>query len=122
MTKTLGGVYTFEQAQKRLEAFEEFLKAKGINIEPGTELERCTLNIYDVLYKHNDYKIQNQYEDIRPWIRNILGMNNLIYLLLEIKDHPCIDQTVEHLAMLNEGNPLQNVPTSVIYESSNKIF
>jgi hypothetical protein len=122
MTNTTGSVYTFNQARKKMEVFESFLKERDIIIEPGSELESFTLNIYDVLYKQLDPKIQNQYEDIRPWIRNILGMNNLIHLILEIKDHPSIEQLLEHLLMLNKGNPLQNVPTSVLDDSSNKIF
>ena len=115
-------MYSFEQAVQNLEAFEFFLSENRIQINPGSELERLCLSIFDVLYKHNVPVSQNPNTDIRPWLRDILGMNTLIYKILKIKDYPSIKTIIPHLDLLNQGNPLQNVLTPVTDQASNKIF
>lgn len=115
-------MYSFEQATQRFEAFESFLLENGIRIKPESELERLCLSIYDVLYKHNVPASQDPNADIRPLLRDILGMNALIHKILKVKDCPTVKTIVAHLDLLNQGNPLQNVLTPVTDQASNKIF
>ena len=115
-------MYSFEQASKRLEAFKAFLGKHDIQIEANSDLKRLALSIVDVLYKHDFPAHQDPNMDIRPWLRDVLGMNDLIHKILRVKDHPSISKVVAHLRLLNKGCPLQNVQTLVTDQASNKLF
>jgi hypothetical protein len=78
--------------------------------------------VHDVLYKHRVPSSQDPLADIRPWLREALGMNALIHKLLRVEHHASFKQITKHLSLLNSGFPPQNIPASVLDQSSNKIF
>lgn len=114
--------YSFEEADQRVEQFERLLRQNGIAIQPNSPLERLCLSVHDVLYKHRVPSSQDPLADIRPWLREVIGMNDLIHKLLRVQHHASFRQMARHLSLLNSGYPLQNIPTSVLDQSSNKIF
>jgi hypothetical protein len=66
--------------------------------------------------------LRRKIADIRPWLREVLGMNDLIHKLLRVQHHASFKQITKHLSLLNSGFPPQNIPASVLDQSSNKIF
>ena len=115
-------VYTHAEAAKRLEAIEALLNSNGVQIKQGSELERLSLNVFDVLEKHQDPSLQDDSIDVSEWLREVLGMNHLIGLLLDVAGHPSFAQLIPHLRLLNDGLPAQNSPSSVLDQASNKLF
>ncbi len=112
--------YTYFEAEKLLEEFEQLLKQYGIEIEQDSELECLCLNIIDVVEKHLKPNLRNPQEDIRPYFREFLGLQDLISKIIKAKDHPNFVTLIPHLRKLNISNPLQNVNTSILNQENNK--
>lgn len=114
--------YTMEEAVERLTKFEALLLAHNIRINRGGQLERLSLNIIDVLEKHKAPDTQDDHRDIRPWLREIVGMNHLIALILDVAGSQSFGQIVPHLRLLNDAMAPQNTPACVTDAGSNKLF
>jgi hypothetical protein len=114
--------YTMKEAGERLQAFELLLREHGITIKVGGDFERLALNVIDVFDKHLDPAKQQGHDDIRRWLREIVGMSHLIALVLSVRDHESFGQLLAHLRLLNEATAPQNSPSVVTDAASNKMF
>jgi hypothetical protein len=115
-------MYSFADAEAQVKEFEGFLVARGIRVENGSDLERLCLNVFDVLHKHQVPAHQNAQADVRPWLREVLGMNQLIRQVLRVRHHPDVAKLDGHLRLLNRGLPAQNVAAPVTDAAANKVF
>lgn len=114
--------YSFSKAQDDFEKFETLLRTKGIPVVPNSDLERLGLSVYDLLFRHEHPEIQNSNDDIRPFVREALGLNDLVGKVLKIKGNPSFGSLLDHFRLLNKGNPQQNAVTLVTDQASNKLF
>ena len=114
--------YSFQDADKLVDEFESFINSHGVYINRGSQLEILLLIINEVLLKHKMPSLQDKYSNIIPWLRDVMGMNNLILRILRVKNHSSIENIVPHLELLNSGNPIQNTRSPVTDQASNKLF
>jgi hypothetical protein len=102
--------------------FERVLKSYGINIAPGSDLERIGLNLTEILEKQRYPKLVDPYLDVRPYFSEVLGLSDFVRKIVEVKDHPDFKSLLPHLSLLNNSSLLQNVRSPVTDQGSNKIF
>jgi hypothetical protein len=115
--------YTFAHAQNLVMRFEGLLSRIGITIRPGSILERLCLNTIDLCEKHEHPELRPADSvDLRPTYREMVGLFDLLVKLVSCEGHPSFPQLGPHLRLLNEGNPLQSVTTSVLDQENNKLF
>jgi hypothetical protein len=114
--------FSFDKVQRVAEEFEELLRTEGISVQPGSALERMTLSLYDVIYRHK-LKIRSSTEsDIRKIAGDVAAVGELAFQILQVKEHPDFSQLAAHLPLLNVGEVAQNRPHSVLDAAGNKIF
>jgi hypothetical protein len=113
--------YRFGHAEATALALEALLAEHGIAIRPNSALEQATLNIFDVLYRRAPEKPEAR-EDIRLTFKHLIGLTELGGLLLSVRQHPSFPQLGKHLHLLNEGQALQNMPSSQLDAATNKVF
>src|SRR5437667_6896171 len=103
-------------------ALEGLLAKHGIAILPGSAFEQHVLSVLHLVHRKSVGGIRAEDEDIRPLYRTLIGVHELAALLLEIQDSPQFASLVPHLRLLNEGNVLQNSPSSGSDQATNKLF
>ncbi len=113
---------SFADANKGVDALETVLERFEIRIEPGSLLESIALGLHELEQKHRSPALQDDHQDIRPLLRESLGMNHLAQLILRVQGHPDFPELVNHLHLLNECNPLPNETTTVLDQGANKAF
>ena len=113
--------YTYFDVEKLVQDFELILNQYGIEIQRSSELERLCLNIIDIKEKHPKPNLRAPHEDIRPYFRELLGLQDLMSKVVRAKDHPRFCSIIPHLKKLNIANPLQNINTSVLNAENNKL-
>jgi hypothetical protein len=115
--------YTFAHAQDLVMRFERVLLSIGIKIKPGSVLEQLCLNTVDLCEKHEHPELRPADSvDVRPSYREMVGLFDLLVKLVSCEGHPAFPQLAKHLQLLNAGNPLQSVSTSVLDQENNKLF
>jgi hypothetical protein len=115
--------YTFAHAQNLVMRFERLLVGIGIKIRPGSVLEQLCLNTIDLCEKHEHPELRPADSvDVRPSYRGMVGLFDLLVKLVSCEGHPSFPRLGPHLRLLNEGNPLQSVSTSVLDQENNKLF
>ena len=117
-----GQVYTFLETEKLVSDFEYILKKYEINIESGSELERLCLNITDIVEQHVKPHLRNSKVDIRPYFRELIGLQDLMVKIVKSADNPKFSTILPYLKKLNVSSPLQNIKTSVLNQENNRIF
>jgi hypothetical protein len=113
--------YRLSQAAERTVALEGLLRSHGIVVQTGTHLERMALNVFDALYQRES-STSDQTADIREPIKHLIGLNELACLILGVQQHPEFFKLVPFLRLLNEGMSIQNMPSPVIDQATNKVF
>ncbi len=113
--------YGFDHARQTAFAFESLLRQHGITIRAGSQLEQATLSVLDVLY-YKEVGGQRDLDDIRPKFRDMIGLTELGGLVLSVKNHPSFRSLLKHLALLNDGVALQNLPSPERDQATNKVF
>ena len=114
--------YTFFDADKLVDEFESVLSENGLNIVPGSELERLCLNITDLVEKHLKPHLRDENIDYRPYFRECLGLTDLITKIVKSSKHVNFQTVLPYLKKLNDNNPIQNAKTSVLDQYNNKLF
>lgn len=115
--------YTFAHARDLVMRFERVIKTVGIDIRNGSILERLCLNTIDLCEKHEHPELRPSDEiDVRPSYREMVGLFDLLVKLVSCASHSDFPQLIPHLRLLNDGNPLQSVDTSVLDQENNKLF
>jgi hypothetical protein len=115
--------YTFAHAQDLVMRFERVLLGIEIKIQPGSVLEQLCLNTVDLCEKHERPELRPADSvDIRPSYREMVGLFDLLVKIVSCARHPAFPQLAPHLKLLNAGNPLQSVSTSVLDQDNNKLF
>lgn len=115
--------YTFAHAQDLVMRFERVLKSIEIQIQPDSILERLCLNTIDLCEKHEHPELRPAHSvDVRPSYREMVGLFDLLVKLVSCERHPAFQRLAPHLHLLNAGNPLQSVSTSVLDQENNKLF
>ena len=112
--------YTFEQAEAQVNEFEALLNRQGINIIPGSALERLALRAKEVLEKRIHPKQRDVDEDMRLLFREMIGFCDLSSKVIAAESHHDFSKLVPHLRKLNL--PLQNCPTPSTDQENNKVF
>jgi len=114
--------YSMADAKLRLDAFEDLLRASGLEIKRGSDLERLALGVIDLHEKHLRPELQDGSADIRAWMRETVGFNQLVALILAVKDTARFEQLVPHLHLLNAATTTQNAWAPCTDAASNKLF
>jgi hypothetical protein len=113
--------YRLSQAAERTIALERLLRSHGIIVQTGTHLETMALNVFDALYLRES-STSDESADIREPIKHLIGLNELACLILGVQQHPEFFKLVPFLRLLNEGMSIQNMPSPVIDQATNKVF
>jgi hypothetical protein len=122
-TVRMPDTYTFAHARELTFRFESLLKSVGITIRSSSVLERLCLNTIDLCEKHEHPELRpGNSVDLRPSYREMVGLYDFLVKLVAAGTHPDFPQLLPHLRLLNEGNPLQSVNTSVLDQENNKLF
>lgn len=112
---------SLRQAQERVVALEQLFRHHGIPIEPGKPLEAIALSVFDALYQR-ETPTPNNAADVRVAFKHLIGLNELAGMTLAVKDHPEFHKLIPHLRLLNEGVGIQNMPSPVRDQATNKVF
>jgi hypothetical protein len=118
----LGQVTTLAELEKLTFEFEAVLKEHGLGIKQGTDLERVSLAVLDLLGKHLKPVLQDPLQNIRPYFGDVLGLWTFMTKIVRHKNHPDFQQIVPHLALLNKGQVAQNRRTPISDDACNKLF
>src|SRR6267143_2223721 len=94
---------SFEEIEGQVKEFEQILKAHGLVIQPGSDLEAACLSVTDVLGKHHSPELRDPREDIRLVFTEVLGIWSFLTKIVRLSTHPGFSQFIEHLKLLNEG-------------------
>jgi hypothetical protein len=115
--------HTFSEAEQLVMRFERLLKSINIEIRRGSVLETLCLNTIDLYHKHEHPEIRpGDSIDVRPRYREMVGLFDLLVKLVSCEGHRAFSRLTPHLRLLNDGNPLQSVTTSVLDQENNKLF
>ena len=114
--------WRYDSAEASALALEQLLAKHGIAILPGSAFEQHVLSVLHLVHRKTAGGIRTEDEDIRPLYRTLIGVHELASLLLEIQDSPHFGSLVPHLRLLNDGNALQNSPSSGRDQATNKLF
>jgi hypothetical protein len=114
-------LYSYKEAFSMVEEFELLMSTKGMKISKDSQLERICNNVKKLSDPNFNFE---PFEDIRPFYREVLGLNDLIIKLLSIKHHIRFDVLIKHLSLLNEDTTIPQTMKHVItnQNNSNKIF
>ncbi len=113
--------YRIGQAQDRAVRLESLLRQHGVELSSNAPLEAIALSVFQVLYQRDDGPADDA-ADIRDQWKHLIGMNELAGLLLSVKNHPEFGKLVPALQLLNQGMSIQNMPSPVLDEATNKVF
>jgi hypothetical protein len=120
---------SFEVLEQRTFAFEALLKrqriglaSNGIEVERGSALEAACLVAVDLNYQHKAGAPSDPCEDLRPALRVVVGLRQLIEMILRAEKHREFSELVPHLHLLNKGSAPQNVPAPPTDQASNKLL
>jgi hypothetical protein len=114
--------YSLEDASNRVINFQDLLRKHGITISPNSELDRISYIVLEQYEKHKHPELRNSMVDIRPEIREALGLNDFIIKIIAVSGHPDFDKLVPHLRLLNSSSIPQTTRSSVSDQGSNKLF
>lgn len=114
--------YTFENAEKMVDEFEEILKKHGIEIKNRSDLERVCLNVKEIrdLWANPPEKFNRK--DIRRNLSEVMGLMDLIRKIIWLHKRPGFIQLLPYFSLLNEGSVPQNTESGVTDQASNKLF
>ncbi len=113
--------FGFKQAQERVLALEGLFNAHGVPFKPGTQLEQIALNVFDAMYQRESLAPDNT-ADVRVTLKHLIGLNELAGMILLVRDHPEFPKLIPLLGLLNEGAGIQNMPSPVKDQATNKVF
>lgn len=120
---------SFEELEQRAFAFEELLRRQktpetkdGIEVQQGSELEEACLAAVDLNYQHKAGAPHDPRKDLRPVLRVVVGLRQLVEMILRAEKHPEFHKLVPHLQLLNKGSVPQNTPAPATDQASNKIL
>ena len=113
--------YSFDRAQQLADEFRALLQTFGIDLEPGSSLERMSLSVADIVSRRNSPGSRDRM-DIRTLFGDQAALTDLAFQVLQVRDHSDFDQLLGHLRLLNHGEASQNRPASQMDQAANKIF
>jgi glutamyl-tRNA synthetase len=115
-------LYSFDDAERRINEFESLLRHLDIVIKPGSILEQMCLKTMDVLDKHRHPETIDTTQDLRQDLAEVIGLQDIVRKILRHKNHPDFPQLLKHLRLLNDCSPTQNTSAKVTDVGSNKTF
>lgn len=120
---------SFEELEQRAFAFEALLRRQkasktnqAIEVEPGSDLEDACLNAVDLNYQHKAGAPLDPRKDMRPALRVVLGLRQVVEMLLRAEGHPEFSKLIPHLRLLNKGSVAQNTVAPSTDQASNKLL
>jgi hypothetical protein len=113
--------YRIGQVQDRALRLESLLRQHGIELPSKAALEAIALSVFEVLYQREGGST-DEAADIRDQWKHLIGMNELAGMILGVKDHPEFRKLVPALRLLNQGVSIQNMPSPVRDQATNKVF
>ncbi|HWF59918.1 MAG TPA: hypothetical protein VN666_06375 [Nitrospira sp.] len=113
---------TYLELERLIYAFEAILERFGIQIQPGSELEKACCSVLEAMGKSQNANICDPREDIRHGFTEVLGIWFFLKRIVRLEDHAGFPQFVPHLALLNKGTVVQNKRAPLCQEATNKIF
>lgn len=116
-----GALSSFAEADLLTEELERVLRAVGIEIGKGNDLERLCLNLKKLLDLHTQ-QAQSGKEDLRDPFREAVGFRHIAKLIVDASKLGGFAAAIPHLKLLNEGKVLQNEPAPREDPASNKLF
>ena len=122
------------QAEHRIEArwhrseakaaaveLDAVLRSRGITIAPGSPLEAHLLEAIRLADWIEDPTVEPE-GDIRAMYRSAMGVHELATAVLAALCSEESDSLVPHLRLLGEGSALQNQPSGIRDQATNKLF
>lgn len=103
------GFTSFAQIQHEVEEFASILRARGIDITPGSPLEQMCLTLLGLEEKRQNRALIDNNEDIRVSLRSALGLHDLIRRIVRLHQRPEFSNLEGHLRLLNSSTVAQNV-------------
>lgn len=119
--RSAADIATFSALEDKTLEFESLLKQHGITVRPGSEFEAACLATMDLKHRR-DTKQTAVTDDLRPALRVVVGLRQLVEMTLLNRSHAEFSRLVPHLSLLNEGSPTQNTPAPRTDEASNKLL
>lgn len=113
--------YRLGQAEQRTLRLEALLRKHGLHIASTSALEAIALSVFQVLYERESPPFEN-FADVRERWKHLIGMNELAGLILSVEAHPEFAKLIPALDLLNQGMSIQNMPSSVRDQATNKVF
>lgn len=114
--------FSFYEGQDVVLKFESLLKANGIEIEYGGDLETKYWSVFEVLFRFEQHKKREDSEDYRSLFRDFSALFDLALKIMSIKDHQDFPRLLPHLRKLNKCNSALNSPSPITDQNANKII
>lgn len=103
-------------------SFEKRLHDIGIEISTNSDLYTIGCKLMEHHEKVLNKEKVDEFEDIRHSITEVLGYSNFVNKLSPMLDSEYIDRIKPHLELLGSSNILQNSPSKISDQGSNKLF
>lgn len=108
-----------EESAFRLEAL---LRQHGVTIQPGSALEEAVLTVMQVSEYKKAGTAPTSVGEFKKQYRTLIGCHELSSMILAVGEDSQFPALLPHLALLNQGQPLQNIPANGRDEAANKVF
>lgn len=121
-------IYSLETAAERLSEFDKLLAQYGIAYDKNKIYYRSAYRVLEMLEAHKKKIELNEHEDIRPLIREAIGLNDFLVKILSVKDLANFKLLIPHLRKIAKGSLAQTVSATfkdqdaVSVHHSNKLF
>jgi hypothetical protein len=113
-------MYSFQDVETLLYRLEALLQAHDIRIPAASVLNAIGLDVLEVA--NPKYRREDTIHDPRTRLRHLIGVEEFARAVLAIQTHAEFPKFIPHLRLLQNAAALQNVPTSVSDQSTNKLF
>lgn len=114
--------YSLEMAADRLSAFDSLLSNYGIKYEANSIFYKSAYKVLEMLARNKKQMECDPSEDVRPFIREVIGFNDFIVKILNVANLPGFKELVPHLKKITSGSVAQTRFVDVTDQDADKLF
>lgn len=114
--------YTFDYSVEQVISFSKKLTELGITINKDSDLYRIGFYVLELLEKHKDPNLRDEWEDFRPVMRDVIGFNNFLSKIIPLLDSEYNETVIEHIKLLNTSSIPLTKMSKVTDQGANKLF
>jgi len=114
--------FEFDHGQEIVLKFEQLLRQYGVEVPAGSDFEKKTYNVFEVLNFYENPKLTPKEEDVIPICRDFMSIYELAKKLVSVSGHSDFPKLVPHLGILMKCRIGQNSKSPITDQEANKII